>query len=162
MIFLIISWSNFVHFIIFFSIYTVSHYIYLCLKKKFKRRGTRRQLPPRAWTSLRVWMDYCIQNVSPASDRDQTSVYHWLQELICRMWSCKLYYLMSNLLMCVRSGLVFHHSGCHKVCQSSFRNGISSANWQMYNRYSVNIVYTVKLGYWHQGADERHGNPTSR
>jgi len=31
----------------FFSVYTVSHYIYLCLKK-YKRRGTRRQLPPRA------------------------------------------------------------------------------------------------------------------
>ena len=30
-----------------FIFYTVSHYIYLCLKK-FKRRGTRRQLPPRA------------------------------------------------------------------------------------------------------------------
>ena len=28
----------------FFSFYTVSHYIYLCLKK-IKRRGTRRQLP---------------------------------------------------------------------------------------------------------------------
>ena len=28
----------------FFLFYTVSHYIYLCLKK-FKRRGTRRQLP---------------------------------------------------------------------------------------------------------------------
>jgi len=32
-----------------FPFYTVSHYIYLS-EKKFKRRGTRRQLPPRAWT----------------------------------------------------------------------------------------------------------------